>query len=268
LALKRNPKPPKRSHATPRVYLCQFSADGEMLWVYDKVDQEYRTQAVDETGIVKNLYAIHLRDGVKSSEGIERGLSDLAEGPMGPVYVKLNDRAALTLDDVFVMFKFAALQKVRVPAQKHAQERRVKEVLGSENKDPNLFVRTLLRVAPQLAGQFVDLDSRLLVAPLGYSFITSDNPFVVIQERNDRLIPSPEEQYSPTDVLSLPGATGFMPFSPKVCLFFKGSGHHRGYGDATPTAVNHINDWIAHQGQRFLYAADKSDLRQVLWRAR
>lgn len=255
----------RRSHTTPRVYLRQFTPDNETLCVYDKAAREYRLQSVNGTGIHKDFYAIVFPDGRKSSDGFEKGLDRLVENPMRPMYDKLKDRRPLSVQDMSTIFNFVAVQKLRVPAQRRAQERRVKEVLGHDNQDPNLFLRTLTRLAPAIVEQLIRLNVRLLLAPLGYSYITGDDPFCIMRERDDRIIPAPEPEYSPVDILSQPGARGFMPLSSKICFFVEGKGSVRNYREDHPINVNQINRWIAYQSQRFLYAADQRDLKQVVW---
>jgi len=220
---------------------------------------------VSTTGIAKDMYILSLPNGGKS-DVIERWFGRHVEAPMAPVFKKLWGCEILTASEISSIFSFVAIQKVRVPAQREAQRGHVKNVLRATDKDvPNLFLQSLVRLAPQIAEQLIELNVCLQIAPLGYSYITSDNPFVVMREREDRWFPEPLPEFSRVNILSQKGAKGFMPLTPKVCLFAEGKGRYRGYTDDNVPNVNSINRWVAFQSQRFLYAAGERDLRQVVW---
>ncbi len=256
-------KPTRGCHSTPRVYLREF-AIGEMLWVFDKKDKTYRPQPVDTTGISKDLYTLRLSEGRKS-DVLDKRFGMLVEGPMKAAFIKLRTREPLTTDEIFAIFKFVALQKVRTPGQKLAQEEHVKRTLKVENGEvPNLFIRSMARMASVLAPQFIDLNVCLQVAPLGYSYITGDDPVVIIQENNETYFPEPQPLFSPVNILSQPNTRCFMPLTPKVCFFAEGSGHFRGYTNDSCLNVNRINRMVAFQSQRFVYADDRNALVQVV----
>jgi Protein of unknown function (DUF4238) len=262
VVLPRKAKRTENCHATPRVYLREFAVEN-MLAVFDKKEKEYRRQSVETTGISKHLYTLKLPEG-RESDVIDEGLGRLVEGPIKAVLIKIRTRAALATNDIVEIFKFVALQKLRTPAQKLAQEKQVMSTLQTENGEvPNLFIQSMIRLAPKFAEQFIKLNVCLHVAPLGYSYITGDDPVVVIEENNELCIDEPRPVFSPIDILSRPRTRCFMPLNPKVCFFAEGLGHYRGYTNDNCLNVNRINRMVAFQSQRFLYADNRNALVQV-----
>jgi hypothetical protein len=263
IASPRKSNDTENCHSTPRVYLREFAVEN-MLAVFDKQQKEFRSQPVETTGISKRLYTLRLPEG-RESGSLDEGLGRLVESPMKAVFIKIRSREALTTNEIMEVFKFVALQKLRTPAQKLAQEDQVKRTLNVENGEvPKLFIQSMVRMTPKLAEQFIKLNVCLQVAPLGYSYITGDDPVVIIEENNNEYLDEPKPVFSHVDILSRPNTRCFMPLSSKVCFFAEGRGHYRGYTDDSCLNVNRINRIVAFQSQRFLYADDRHALVQVV----
>jgi hypothetical protein len=257
--VRQKKKPTEDSHTTARVYLEGFSTDS-MLAVFDKHMRKQRPQPVATTGILKKFYTITLPDG-KQSDALESILGTYVEGPMAPVFDKLRRLQDLNREDTGILFSFVAVQKLRTHGQRQAHEEHVRRKGGVV--DPNLFVRALIQVAPKLAQQLWSLNVQLLIAPLGYSFCTSDDPVVILGISDDRYIPNFEQVFAPVDVLLHPKSKCFMPLTSKVCLVAEGSGKFLGYRDAACREVNEINRLVGDHAERFIYANDNRDLVQV-----
>jgi hypothetical protein len=94
-------------------------------------------------------------------------------------------------------------------------------------------------------------------SPQGTSFITSDNPFVVVPPQN---FSGELEGYG----ILTPGATTVLPLTRSTCVYFRGKGGHINYGVAPEDFVHDVNCYVAANSDRFVIAQDKAMLQNVV----
>jgi hypothetical protein len=112
-------------------------------------------------------------------------------------------------------------------------------------------VRSVLVLAPQLAM----LEWRFASAPTGKSFLTCDDPIVLIREPGHKLT----QQFS-----HLSGFSSLVPLSQRTCLLVCAPGPFLGTGRVSDAAVHNINKAIASQASEFLIARDRPLLRRFV----
>lgn len=113
---------PKRHHYVPQFYLKKFADDQDRLWVYDRVNKQYRHQNVEQVASINHYYRIEKKDGTLSLE-IEEHLSEI-EGNGAAAIEKLERAEPITPEEKAHIAVFIAVQMTRVPDY----EKRVNEL--------------------------------------------------------------------------------------------------------------------------------------------
>ena len=102
---------PKRHHYLPISYLDGFARD-RMLWVFDRVKDEFRQQTPLNTGLEKHLNTYTDEFGEKKT--IESELAEI-EGATKSIIFSLNQRQKIKEPEREVLSQFVALLWMRVP---------------------------------------------------------------------------------------------------------------------------------------------------------
>ena len=125
-------------------------------------------------------------------------------------------------------------------------------------------IRTMLKLAYNIAGKFIQMDWLILRVSKDGAFITSDNPYT--------LFPHPE--YNPNSFwdgavgILTPGAKKALPLSPNTSLFMCDHGGRFAETIAPRNNVRKINIFYAQTSDRFIFAKDELLLRSIVKRSR
>lgn len=125
-------------------------------------------------------------------------------------------------------------------------------------------IRTMLKLALDIAGKFIQMDWLLLRAPKDGAFITSDNPYTLF----------PHQEYNPNSFwdgavgILTPGAKKALPLSPNTSLFMCDRGGRFAETTAPRDKVRKINLFYAQTSDRFIFAKDEPLLRYIVKKSR
>lgn len=103
---------PKRHHYLPRFYLEKFSRDG-LLWVYDRLTNEFRRQPPKDTAVELHRYSFRDATG-QLDASMERVLSRF-ENLAAPAIAKVEAGGLPSKDERIAIAAFAAQINTRVP---------------------------------------------------------------------------------------------------------------------------------------------------------
>ncbi len=110
---------PKRHHYLPNFFLRGFGVT-EKLAVFDRVNNECRTQSSKNIAVIGNYYTFEWEDGSKDYE-IEKMLSNF-EGKAKPVIARLDRGEEITEEERVDLGYFLALLLTRVPRHEKTED--------------------------------------------------------------------------------------------------------------------------------------------------
>ena len=291
----------KRHHYLPRFYLEGFS-NTNILYVYDRKDDQYRKQTPLNTAIQKHYYTIDQKDGKKNIE-IEKMLSQL-EGNTKKVINNIMLRRTLSNTDKTIMSLFISFQWTRIPDFEcmvnesmrsnikkigdilHKDVNRIKQTIQSYEKDTrdkieieaaklkefwdrgnfdivinrNASLDMMLKIAPECARFLSIMDWVLAIAPKGYSFITTDSPFVLVPSSDEKV----KGVFQNSVGLLISGVRKFFPISQKVCVVIGDLGDKTQYAKYNKSLCKSINAKLARHAKRFIIARDQELLKSLV----
>ncbi len=231
----------------PEIFLSKL--ESKAAPVIDRVDMGGSLSATDKYFL--SLFAGLLKCRVPY---FERWISDL------------NDAVGKQL----LKARYASEQELR----EHLQE------LGSDSKDdPDLPTRLfeniqeekygvdtpknwrigmMFRIAQVICEEIIQMDWTVLRAPDSTSFVTSDNPFVVIPP--DDMTPN----WPYTIGVAVEGSKKIIPLTQRVCLLIGNYGDAIRYTECGRGTVRAINRTLADNCERFLMARDEALLKRLV----
>ena len=287
---------PKRHHYLPQSYLENFTNELGMVWVCDKENNTFNKQSPHNTGVIKNYYSIKLEDGTFDTR-IEKALADI-DGLFITIFNKFKTKAQLTSQEKFDMSACLAFLYTRTPKfQKDYElttnkaikeilkitqnEETVKRTLKEIGQDPSQAknvvkfiqdekydivlpreesLRLMVEMAPKLQPAFNMYDWTVFKAHHEYSFITSDNPVIMMPPKN----------YSPNSFHGIgfltPGVSFFLPLSSKLLLCMKSTEiPHKDiqYLSLGKEDMRNINRDFFNTALRFVIGRDKPLLEKL-----
>lgn len=120
----------------------------------------------------------------------------------------------------------------------------------------NESLRVMLELSTKLPVYFIHMNWLLLFAPGNSSFVTTDEPFV--------LIPPSELDDNIPYGLTTKGAQKLIPLTRQVCLVMLGRGENIDMRDATREEVREINRRITSRCDRFVIGRDEALVRSLV----
>ncbi len=120
----------------------------------------------------------------------------------------------------------------------------------------NKSLQMMLDLCKKLPIYFVQMDWLFLFAPRNSSFITTDDPFV--------LIPPRELPNNAPYGIATKGTQKFVPLSQKVCLAMFDRGNKINIKEANRDEVRGLNLSIVSRSDRFVIARDKALVKNVV----
>lgn len=122
----------------------------------------------------------------------------------------------------------------------------------------NFSLKMMYNLAQELPIDLVQMDWQFCYSPKKSSFVTSDNPFVLI----------PSSNYKKEGVCGLgiraPGVKKIIPLTQKVCLVIYNKGNNIEKKDISSREVEEINKYITKGCDRFLISRDQVLLEKLV----
>lgn len=235
----------KRHHFVPIAYLKFFCDEGGRLRVYLKDEPEkYIHQAPNNVGFHKYYYSQPLPNGEKDHEKLEATFS-VIESKWPMIVRRLQNRE--NVNDVLVdLLMFAAMQRIRVPANRDASEKILAETVEASLRrldgegllppkpegcedildrieiaiDPHRSILAMPQNLRGLGEVFQRIGFSAIYNETDIPFPTSDNPVIWFD-------PSVKESKMQPYVLQPDGPVMlFFPVSPKVLIYGDTSQRH------------------------------------------
>ena len=284
---------PKRHHYLPRFYLENFCNDGQ-LWVFDRKNKQYRNQTPNNTALQTHYYSVEDKKGNKNTD-IELFLSRI-EGQAQPIISKINASEQISNKEKDILSIFIALLMNRVPDFEKSvnevneylikqmsnlmfsDEKTTQSILSQDERDTgkkptvtakdtvefhkncthrNLSLGMMLELSMDLAKYFRQMDWLFLNTPDKKSFVTTDNPVVLVS-------PGHKQESFLGDSIVTTGVTKLVPLSQRTCLIMLDRGELVGYRHATIESVRKINIILAQNTDQFLIGRDEALVRNLV----
>jgi hypothetical protein len=118
-------------------------------------------------------------------------------------------------------------------------------------------IKMMMSLALEIAQAVFRLNWEILTAPKGCSFLTCDNPFIVV----------PPPFFDDTETgygILTPGASTVVPLSSKTAICFHGEGQGVRGAVAHRNFLRNVNMVVAANSERFIIARDEPLLRSVV----
>jgi hypothetical protein len=285
----------KRHHYIPQFYQEYFCKDEGYLWLYDRENGEYRYQQPLNTAVIGHYYEKNeIEDYLSKVEGLTKPTFEklfikeqleLEEKKMLTYFISLMRVRVPRFEKVINMQKREYLMSIldeslsSVQSAKKMIDDYEKDTGEITNIDPNFLVKakedghitvpdsreTSLQVmfpaAEKISKAIFNKTWYVLFAPKGSSFITSDNPFVVVNP------PEMEENHMENDKLFQDNSTIFFPLSHKVCLAIEGNSSTIIFITIHNKAVKEINFVSAINSECYIISRDKPLLQSIVIKA-
>ena len=288
---------PRLHHYLSQFYLKGFTRD-DMLWVYDRQKDAYRSQHPKKTAAINDFYSIEGEDGELDPE-LEIKLSHI-EAKAKPIIAALDKWKDITPEDRVYLSAFLAILHSRVPkfereiteiadqatkailkrmiphadaAREHLRRRGKKDIDPEHMADfvqnerftvkghRNNAIVTMLRQWPELAKLFNIMDWAVVHADERTSFITTDAPFAFLA--SDDLLRSGK----PVLAVGSFEIVKAVPLTRRTCLLLGGKGVGFGHLPMNRGMVRDINVLLASECDRFLFGADEAHLKSIVRRS-
>lgn len=289
---------PKRHHYLPQFYLEYFTQSGK-LWVYDREEDKYLHQTPKNTAVIGHYYSIPLPSGENDTE-LEAVLAQV-ESVAAKVIAKADAREEISVQEKADLSYFIAWLYARVPEfqanyeyaseqmwklvarQTFATVEDAKRLLSDHpaGKDyPNLSAEKLhefihgdeytvktdrrlsllhsIEFAQDLWSYFAQMNWIFCHAEAGSAFVTSDTPFCLLP---------PLKKTGPAWAgvgLLTPGATKFIPLTPRTALIMGDRGEHTVHQDSEAWRVVDVNHAVTERCMHYLLGPDEAVLRDLV----
>jgi uncharacterized protein DUF4238 len=277
-------------HYLPEVYLKGFAVASGEVWRYDRVHGSLKLLPPPVIGAERDLYSQW--EGRDISQEIENKWFSPLDSTFAPVMRKMLRHEQVNTAERRHLANFVAYLRVRTPAAIRETEMRLKQFdaeigplpeilsrppaardcaeevffVSKERMDAvsheragvavrNEALRLMITTGTHLAEALLSLDWALLLAPRGRSFVTGDNPVVVVP------CPSHEVDLEGVGPVS-PGAATFVPLNATVCLRMT-TGFIRG-GAIDGAATRAINACQVFNGEQYLFGQNDALLRRLI----
>lgn len=283
----------ERTHYVSQFYLDNFSYGG-LLWVYDKEKDEYRQQPPIDTCVIRNYYqyqedleSIFAFVEGKTSLIVRKVLSEQGlnaeELKMLTFFIALigvrGPRFEKTLNKVLHDYWTEQLHETLATAE--TTQAMIKEYETETGKMTKLDADEIMQLFA--AGRIEILDERknslemmfpmaisisyriypmmwrIIIAPKETAFITTDNPFIVLRQKN-------YEESVDQNQLIVAGSQVIFPVGSKACIVLEDTGPGLEFVTTDRSSVRRINTALVDSSQRFVIARDERHLRSLIRR--
>jgi hypothetical protein len=232
--------------------------------------EESFSRIESETATIINK--IEAREPIDEKERGDLGLFVAAQMMRGPEFEEDVGKMMEGPLRIAAQMSFATPERARQSLEQFekdtgkplgASAEEMMEYLKRDDYQLKLHRNESLRVMANLVGdtakRFIRMDWRFFHAPADRTFITTDNPFVVMAPDHWGKMPSWYGFGYGTS-----GTRKVMPLSDKVCLVMFDPGTAAEHGDLTEAGVREINTHLAVEAYRFVIAREEPLLRSLV----
>jgi hypothetical protein len=278
-------------HYLPEVYLKGFATANGEVWRYDRTNTHLKRLPPRVIGAENDLYSVAY--GETLLHALETQWFNPLDGCFGPILGKLQKNEALLPSELEQLASFVSYLRVRTPTRIREVGlliRQLEHEIGAPREmieyhteppnhgrdcytttsersdyvpqsrgDPdarNEVLITLVKTGQRIAESILNLSWTILRAPAGKSFVTGDDPFVIVPPVSHR---ADLEGVGPVT----PGAAVFIPLSAALCLRITNTGNARSYAQPDGAAVRAINACQVFHSERFLFSCSDDLLKSL-----
>lgn len=287
---------PKKHHYLPQSYQKNFTNNKKLVWVYDKKTKTTREQPTRTTGVINDYYTLQLNDENFNTD-VETYLSNI-DGLFATVFKKFQKEEQISEKERFEMSACISFLYTRTPTFQSRYEKTESEAIKQINKifyDKDKMKETIKRrrkgvkdlnkieriikggeydikfkreesivmmakLAPQLISVFNMYEWTIYKSPKNSSFITSDNPIIMLPPSNQQ-----PDKFAGVGLLT-PGVSLFFPLSSNLLLVMTGEERplkNIFYLGIERKKIRAINDLIFRSSLRYVIARDKQWLEKL-----
>ncbi|MFA5643134.1 MAG: DUF4238 domain-containing protein [Candidatus Paceibacterota bacterium] len=279
----------ENQHYIPQSYLRLFSEDQKSIWVYDKTTKIIRHQKIIGTGTIKNFYT-----SIRHPQPLDIGIVTQLEGDGISIIKKIDDKQAVTAEELGKLLNFLALQLLRTPTSKekieatfqlfwkelrkryndphfdnHKKAEKIAENFIKERSIKNVSPKDFLNseVPPSFPEEFfVDV-----IAKHGFKIteILSKQKWEWLFAQPDIWLTSdnPFSIFDPNDKNTFPNLSSnirkIIPLSKKTLAVIEGEGFKLKMKQVYPWAVRVINLATASKAKQYVYSGSKKLLQEI-----
>ena len=289
---------PKRHHFVPIFYLNNFCNKSGLLWIYDCNKKELRQQTPKNTTVQRNYYSFVGLDKKKHSEvetflsGLEGNTKPIIDKINNKEIIDLNDKLILTafisllhsrvpyfekqhdeiIDKCFKIYNKIIFsnkentQKLIEQFTKNKEENSVspESIMDFVKKEQYTIkvnkewtLESMFDMARAISIYLFQMDWYFYYSSKS-SFITSDNPFILV----------PPSDYREKGIYGLgvlvPGVRKIVPLAQKVCLVICDKGDKIEKINISSKEVREINCHIAKDCDNLLISKDRILLKRLI----
>ncbi|MBS1493749.1 MAG: DUF4238 domain-containing protein [Bacteroidetes bacterium] len=273
--IKKNSNP-KKQHYISDFYLKYFADTNSKIHIYDREKNEYRYQLTEKVAKIDNYYTLYKANGEKDFT-VDNIIGDL-ETQAKPIFERILKRKLINKESKKILAQFISLFKNRTPEfEKFLEDfddkanrelewrmpeikdgRKPLEILfgySGNTRETTMYV--MLRMLEKMPYHLLNKDWSILLSNNEETFITSDNPFILIP--NETHINS-RYGYG----IETPGVIKCISLSSKHCLTIWDEGTIFRYGEIGGKNIEEINCNIAINCNRFLFCNNKATLEKIV----
>jgi hypothetical protein len=268
---------PKRQHILPQRYQAGFASVDGCVWHLDRRRGIIASTHPKRVAVENHFYTYEPKNDPDATT-LETFFANHVEGPFWPVLERIEKQEIPTSNDRMRVAFFAAFMLTRVPAFRELSTKVFGNAIISVSKlYPNLeFLDGLLQkssggilkptepknnvlvrmanLGMEIGKHLLTLDTHFMYSPEDEPFITTDNPFVLVQMVKD---------FQPPTV----SATSFMkwiPLSAKLAVGFGLPGNHIYLIKVESAKTRKINIGTATAARQIIIARNRKQLEEIL----
>ncbi|WP_181429468.1 DUF4238 domain-containing protein [Enterococcus plantarum] len=261
---------PIKQHYVPQSYLNFFTDDSNYFYSYLVKSNKIIRQSPKNTGFQKNFYTLEY-EGVKNYE-IETYLANNIDCLYKPVVEKIVNDGILSLNDKKDLITFICFQYLRTPYHRENINKnlvksfrfRNRANIDSNDNEPidiskEHSLSHMFEFADEMIQMLMKHDFIILRSPKEGEFMTSDNPYCMVQEK---------WSYG-SGGLGILNTAKFFPLTPKHLLYLRNPKNlDIGGRDMNPINLNRkevrrLNLMIAYQAHHFIYTKNNHILNNI-----
>jgi len=217
--------------------------------IIDKINNKEIISLYEKMILAIFITFLHLR-----VPSFEKEMNDLLEK-----FIKIYAKFTVPTEENTkkIIKRFASNNK-----QKDISPKKLMDFVNKENYKVKVHrdfsLKMMYNLAQELPIDLIQMDWQFCYSPKKSSFVTSDNPFILI----------PSSNYKKEGVCGLgirvPGVKKIIPLTQKVCLVIYDKGNNIEKKDIPSREVEEINSYITKNCDRFLISRDKVLLEKLI----
>ena len=272
-----NDSAPKLHHILPISYQSGFAIPDGCVWYFDRRRGTIACEHPKRVAAESHFYTYEPRD-IPNATALETFFALHVEGPFWSVLDRLEKQEIPTPDDRMRVSFFSAFMLTRIPAFRSLCAKVFGDAVVSFSKlYPNLefldgicrtssggiiqptepknnILRKMGHIGMEAGKHLLTLDTHFMYSSPDEPFITTDNPFVLVQMVKD---------FQPPTV----SATSFMkwiPLSAKLAVGFGLPGNRITFTNVEAAKVRKTNTGLATAAGQIILARSRDQLEQIL----